>query len=418
MKSVKAVFFCDSYQYTGTTSNEGFLKFLNPILDSLRKNINFQEIWIVTHGGSTSKVFKEDTNVYNVFNFKNGKELLENLKPDILLMTSSEYICYSLMIAAKKLNIPSIFLDAGILYSTEKSSLSNTFQKRLTQIRLSGNDFLKKYRFLFKTQLKLKLGITNILKTFFQIFSQLISSIDRIEVRSKADVYICSNNDWADDAIKKGVNKEKIFVVGESLLDPVFNQLSSFTKNPSSKIEILFITTSTVEHGIWTNQMREKLVNDLVSELSKIKNISKLKIKIHPGENEEYYKKLVHSIYPDVEITRLGNLPNLIFQSDVIVTFAQSSALIEALLFQKPIILVNMFNERYPFIAEEIVLECKNGKETREKIEDGTYLKMDEKKLSLYKERKFFKFDGKCGERAAEIILNIIKNKENKKRID
>ena len=145
MESIKAVFFCDSYQYTGTTGNEGFLKFLNPILESLKKNIKLHEIWIVTHGGSNSKIFKEDIDAYNVFNFNDAKELLENLKPDILLMTSSEYICYSLMIAAKKLNIPSVFLDSGILYSTEKSSLSNTFQKRLSQVRLSGNDFFKKY---------------------------------------------------------------------------------------------------------------------------------------------------------------------------------------------------------------------------------------------------------------------------------
>ena len=164
--------------------------------------------------------------------------------------------------------------------------------------------------------------------------------------------------------------------------------------------------------------MRDKLVNDLVSELSRIKNISKLKIKIHPGENEDYYKQLVNSIYPEVEIIRLGNLSNLIFQSDVIVTFGQSSALIEALLFEKPIILVNMFNEHYPFITERIVHECKSGKETREKIEDGSYRNIDQKNLSLYKERKFFKFDGKCGERAAEVILNIIKNRESKKRID
>ena len=147
MKSIKVVFFCDSYQYVGTSSNEGFLKFLNPILSSLRKKMNLQEIWIVTHGGSTSKIYEKDTNAYNVFNFKNAKELLEKLKPDILLMTSSEYICYSLMLAARKLNIPSVFLDSGILYSTEKSSLSNTFQKGFTQIRLSGNDFLRKYIF-------------------------------------------------------------------------------------------------------------------------------------------------------------------------------------------------------------------------------------------------------------------------------
>jgi len=416
MKSIKAIFFCDSYQYIGTSSKEGFLKFLNPIINSLRKNMNINEIWIVTHGGSTSKVFQENINVYNVFNFKNGKELLEKLEPDILLMTSSEYICYSLMLAAKKLNIPSVFLDSGILYSTEKSSFSNTLQKRFTQIRLSGNDFLKKYLFLLKTELILELGVRNIFKTFFQIFSQLLSSIDRIEVRPKADVYICSNQDWADDAMKKGVLVENIFVVGESLLDPVYEQLTTLTKNPSDKIEILFITTSAVEHGIWTNDMREQLVVDLVKELSKIKNISKLQIKIHPGESEEYYKQLVHPIYPNVKITRLGDLTNLIFQSDLVVTFAQSSALIEALLFEKPIILVNMFNENYPFIREKIVIECKNGEETRKKIEDGSYKEIDKKKLSLYKERKFFKFDGKCGERAAEQITKILEKRENKKK--
>lgn len=416
MKSVKAVFFCDSYQYVGTSKNEGFLIFLNPILNSLRMKMTLQEIWIVTHGGSTLKTFEEGTNVYNVYNFKNGKDLLEKLKPDILLMTSSEYICYSLMLAAKKLNIPSVFLDSGILYSTEKSSISNTLQKRFRQTRLNGKDFLKKYLFLFKTQLTIRLGIGSILNTFFQIFSQLLSSIDRIEVRTKADTYICSNNDWAESAVKKGVNKKNIFVVGELLLDHVYERFTNLTKIPSKKIEILFITTSAVEHGIWTNQMRETLVNDLVSQLSKIKDISRLKIKIHPGESEDYYKKLIHPIYPEAEILRLENLTDLIFQSDLVVTFAQSSALIEALLFEKPIILVNMFNENYPFIREQIVIESKNGAETIQKIKDGSYKDIDQEKLSLYKKRKFFKFDGKCGERAADIISNILEKIEIEKK--
>lgn len=416
MKSIKAVFFCDSYQYVGTSSKEGFLKFLNPILVSLRKNMNIQEIWIVTHGGSTSKVFQENIHVYNVFNFKNGKELLEKLEPDILLMTSSEYICYSLMLAAKKLNIPSVFLDSGILYSTEKSLLSNTIQKRFLQIRRSGNDFIKKYLFLLKTELILGLGIRNTFKTFYQIFSQLLLSTNRIELRDKSDIYICSNYDWADDAKKKGVSAKNIFVVGEYNLDSVYKQLSTLTKNPSNKIKILFITAAMVEHGFWTKDMHKRLVVDLVKELSKIKDISKLSIKIHPGENEEYYKQLVHSIYPGVEITRSGDLTNLTFQSDLIVTFAHSTALIEALLFEKPIIIVNMFNENYPFIREGIIIECKNGEETRKKIEDGSYKEMNKNKLRLYKERKFFKFDGKCGVRAAEIITKVLE--KNRRRVN
>jgi UDP-N-acetylglucosamine:LPS N-acetylglucosamine transferase len=416
MKSIKAVFFCDSYQYTGTSSNEGFLKFLSPILNSLRKNMTLQEIWIVSHGGSTSKVFHDGINTYNVFNFKNGKELLEKLEPDILLMTSSEYICYSLMLAAKKLDIPSVFLDSGILYSTEKSSFSNTLQKRFTQICYSGNDFIKKYFFLLKTQLTLGFKFKNILKVFFQILSQLLSSINRIEVRPNADSYICSNYDWADDAIKKGVNPENIFVVGELLLDPLYERLTTLTKNTSGKIEILFITTSVVEHGIWTSDMRKKLVIDVVNELYKIKNISNLRIKIHPGESEEYYRQLTHQIYPDIEIIRLGDLTNLIFQSDLVVTFAQSSALIEALLFERPIIIVNMFNENYPFIKEGIVIECKNGEETRKKIVDGSYKKIDKMKLSKFKERKFFKFDGNCGKRAAEQIIKVLQKSEDRKK--
>jgi len=412
MKTIKAVLFCDSYQYVGTSSNEGFLKFLNPVFDSLKKTVNLQEIWIVAHSGHTPKTSKKNVNVYNIFDFKNAKELLEKLEPDILLMTSSEYICYSLLLTAKILNIPSIFLDSGILHSAGKNSFSNTFQKRFTQVRFEGKYFLKKYFFLLKTQQKLKLGIKNIMKTFFQIFSELISSLDRIEVRNKADFYICNNHDAADDAIKKGVSAENICVVGEYNLDYVYKQLSTLTKNPSDKIEILFITSSIVQHGLWTKDMRKKLVVDLMRELYKIKNITKLRIKIHPGDSEEYYKQLVHPIYPNVEITRLGNLTSLIFQSDLVITFAQSTALIEALLFEKPIILVNMFNENYSYIREKVVIECKNGEEVRKKILDGSYEKIDKKKISLYKERKFFKFDGRCGERAAEQIIKVLENRK------
>ena len=70
---------------------------------------------------------------------------------------------------------------------------------------------------------------------------------------------------------------------------------------------------------------------------------------ITPAFEYDIKKNVVEGIFPNLNIEH----QNILHQSDLVVTFGQSSALTEALLFEKPIILVNMFNENYPFLREK-----------------------------------------------------------------
>ena len=109
----------------------------------------------------------------------------------------------------------------------------------------------------------------------------------------------------------------------------------------------------------------------------------------------------------------MDDLLSLIYQSDLVITFAQSTALLQVLLLNKPLFIINFFNETLPYIEEKVAIECKSVDVLIDKIKDGSYSKIDVDRVRAFVEKQLYKFDGKCGERAADQILLLLKATRN-----
>jgi hypothetical protein len=398
-------------------SQMGFLKYLISILDALKEKVEVQQIWVGENGGEKTKKYNESIDGYNIFSFIHATELLENLKPDlVLLATSQEHISRSILIASKSKGIPSIIAYSGLARIEKSISVTKTVPVRINQLTKYGNMFLKKYVFLMRTLFSVKYNIFKIIKTIFHDFYFIMTSFSYEFSKDYADLYICSNLDWKNKAIKNKIPEKKIVCVGEYAYDDMYKKkLKKIDKNESNVINILIITTALVEHGIWKPSMRKELLEKIICSLkNNLRNKYTITFKIHPtAEKLEDYEKIIRPLDKSIKIIQNTNLTKLIVDSQLVISVNQSSALLEVLLLNKPLIIMNIFNENTEkniYTLENVAIECKTTEELVEKINNGNYLNINSEKIQNFIKDKIFKFDGKCGERAAEYILQLIKN--------
>ena len=394
--------------YSGHKS--GFLKYFDSVLNALRKKLNVEEIWIGAIMGSISKSDEGKIKYYNAFSFRDGNEMLEKLEPDLIMIPNSqEYLSRSLLLAAKFRQIPSVILYSGPP-SSLKTNVLKTIIIRLIQLRSFGRMFFKKYVFLIKTLFGIGYSWLYIIKITVKDIYLLLTSLVTEFKSDEADLYICSNLAWEQYAVSSGINTNKLVVVGEYAMDHVYEKMSHLSKSKSDKTEVLLITSAVVEHGIWKPSMHEEVVTRIVKALKEqVWDIINLKVKIHPtSERLEDYRQMINPIDPTIEIIQKGDLLSLINQSDLIVTYAQSTALLEVLLLNKPIIMMNMLNETVPYIEEKVVIECTDTNMLAHKIRDGSYSEIDKDRIQEFVKKQLYKFDGKCGERAADHIVSLL----------
>jgi UDP-N-acetylglucosamine 2-epimerase len=390
-------------------SDLGFLKYLKPILYAIRKSTTVKEIWLVEKNECFVDYNTNDMTINNLSSFTNGKEVIKKIHPDLLLINSGEYVSLSIILAANKMNIPTIFIGSGSPNHHSKSDLKYTLPKRILQFRKEGKSFIKKYVFFIKTLLALNYNLIQIFKFFSDHFFSLLLSMAPINVVKYVDCCIGSNMDWKNFFIKNNVDINKINIVGEYAMDSIHDRIFQLKKQSNDKLKVLFITTSVVEHGLWTKQNHYNLIVNSVKELKKINNLIQLTFKIHPtGENIDYYKSIVHPIDKSIQIFQNKDLTELVHSSDLIITYAQSNSLLVPLLLKKPIIVLNLFDESYNFINDGIVIGCNDLDNLIGIIQQKKWSETDQKKIDSYTKNHLFKFDGKCGERAAEVIMNFL----------
>lgn len=393
---------------------------LESILNEIRKTIPVKEIWIVDYGGSSLKKYDEETDVYNVYSFRDFNEIIDVLRPDLIISVSgdNEYIERSMFKAAGHRGIPTIDIMTAVI---EKNYFKKRFSIKILRGRIfvlfdHGQDLLRRYFYLLKTLHHSCYGIGNIFNTIIKdIYLPLITFNPRYNFGG-GGLNIVSSPEWIDYLVKKGINRDSIKVVGDISLDSVYLKLQNISNsNVSTKknISILFITSQMVEHGYWLPWMREKVVREVVRTIKENFSEANFLIKIHPiREKLDDYVKIVHSIDPEIKIIQNSDLTLLIRDSDFVIGFGLTSAYFQALILSKPVLLMNMFDEDVSqniYIRENLITECKTSEELLNHIKNSTYLKPSSEKINEIIEKIFYKFDGKCSQRAALEIFSFIK---------
>ena len=284
-----------------------------------------------------------------------------------------------------------------------------------------GRFFLYKYRFFIKTQLAIK---TNIFKIFFLSLRDFINyGLNRtVRFSTLAEHYLL----WDELEINRyryyGIPTEKISVVGNPLLDDIFHKISTVKTRTitNDKIKILIFTDSLYEHGIWSYKERESFLKNLFGKLQEDKTIL-FDIKIHPTtESETYYQGLFKKLRLSAKIFQSEDLYDLINNYDIIVTYGVSTTHTELSLCGKKTILIS--TKHLPTfllvdeaIKAELIRQCNNFMDLIPLIHD-----FHEQEINLTNEfieqrnKYFYKFDGKSGDRAADSIIQFFETVKSK----
>jgi len=412
---------------------------------SLKKRIPTELIWVVIQPNGFKKIIIDDQTIYSIQEFSDGVDLLKKLNPDIILVSPrKEPIFYSASLVAKTLGKPLMAFSGAKIdnrlfgknfenLKIETSSISGPkkfFQDKVpgdpedqSQFSRRGRFFLYKYRFLIKTQLAIK---TNIFKIFFSSLRDFVNyGLNRpLQFSMLAEHYLL----WDELEINRYQNyeipSEKISVVGNPLLDDIFHKISTVKTRTKTndKIKILIFTDSLYEHGIWSHRERESFLKNLFGKLQEDKTIL-FDLKIHPTtEDKTYYQRLSSKLGLSAKIFQSEDLYDLINDYDIIVTYGISTTHTELSLCGKKTILIS--TKRLPTfvlvdeaIKAGLIRQCNNFIDLIPLIHD-----FHEQKTNLTNEfieqrnKYFYKFDGKSGDRAADSIIQFfetVKSKSN-----
>ena len=384
---------------------------LQSLLDALRRRTEVKELWIVHEGGSFSRTFEDHIDVYNAFSFCDGTEIIRILRPDLVIISNDyEYLQRSILKATSAKGIPTVDLLASAFGLIELDEGHNK-RKVIGSLQLLKDhprNILRRHLFLLKTLFRSGYSLGYIFNsTIKDIYLPLISWTPRYGFGG-GDLNIVSTPEWENLLIKNGIDRDKIVVSGDISMDNIHFRLANIIRDPGKnrrgKIEILFLTSPMVEHGLWTQDMRKEVITRVVSAIRGQLNHANLTLKIHPtSENLNVYEQLLTPIDPSIEVIQKADLLSLINNSDSIVSFGHSSAILEALLLRKPVFLMNIFNENRAknfFLKESVVIECNTIEDLMANIKNKTYSNSsNSQEIDNFISKHAYIFDGKCSER-------------------
>ncbi len=413
MRTIRVLFFRPSESVKSSPST----RVSNSVLAALQKLANVDDVWVVPEGGSFAREYDKRTRIYNYKAFSDGKQLVESLRPDLIISYGDyEYVVRSVALAGMACGIPVVMIVGSVhpSFVYQRTNIRKTIKGRLWALKDHGMTISDRYCFLLKTLARSSYGISYILKTIARDLSLPFSTYEPSHRLAIGNLVLVSGSDWVEPLVKRGYERKRIAVVGDITLDESFANISSTHRTrEDNRIRILLLTSTIVEHGIWTPSMRDEAVTKVVIAIKeKLGDGANLTIKIHPhSENREHYQKLVEPIEPRVSILQYENLLAVCDNSDVVVTLYDTWALMEALILNKPTYIINTFNENYKnieYIKEGVVLECKNADEFVDNISKSNFAIADPQKVKKFIENKIYKFDGECGKRAAGQIISLL----------
>ena len=403
------------------------------ILPYLRSKTDVHITWLV-YQPERLKIEPQNntqTSILDIHDFKNALDVVQQVKPDIIWVAPTLNLPdYALSLAGKYMNIPVVGeLVTEFMKKTSKFELAKSYFKIFFESSVPtdetdsskkfmrrGKFFLFKYQFVLKTQLATKMRFLKIIGNFISHMNYHLSVYTNLyNPKFAVDLHFVETKKLVDTLIKNGFESSSLLPTGIPMYDNVFEILEKIKVKPKTdeKKQVLLLTHAMYEHGFWTREQRDSLIQGIVTEISKRKNEMSLTVKIHPSsELLTDYQKLIHPIDESVAIHKDGDVAEFIKNSDVVIAYSGSSSLVYAIMCKKPIIVCNFYNLESDIFQEKgVVIECKNKSAIipliEEVIESNPVTK---EKADNFIEEFFYKLDGRASERIGNALLNLSKN--------
>jgi hypothetical protein len=395
---------------------------LTNLLESLKKKIDIDDLWILMDSGKGKLEYQNQPQIFNYKFFEEYKtnnilKIIDLEKPDIILMPNDfEYMERAFLYAAKLRKIPIVLsLQQGVV-ETVLVKDNSLIRNRFSIISSRGIFIIKKYIIFLKTLQKVGIKIPEVFKI---IIDDLITPFQASEPAGK---YGCDLILVANEKMKRGVErrnkKSQIVITGDPSMDSLYKEIIELKnrKRQSSKTKIVLMTTGMLEHGLWTYKMwKETIIQTIKTVNDQFGNEIEFLIKIHPAtERISEYEELINELGIKVPIIQSEKLSKVLSDSDIVITYGDSWGTLEAIILDKPVIVVNLFNypiEKMPFLKEGIIFELKDMGKLKSLILEIQNEKRNQKKVDDFIRKIIFKMDGKSGERSADAIFDLIKEK-------
>ena len=394
------------------------LQFQN-ILNKLGKKIDIEELWILIEPSleNFEKLEKLKFNYKEIEEYETNDlvSILDNEKPDLILIGNDyDFFIRSFIIAAKYRKIPIVLLlsvptSRDYLDKMDFSMIKGKMDTNKNRI----GDIANKIMLMLSTYRKTGKNIFSLIKILLNEINTIFSHYQPWGEYG-CDLVLVTSMEWKKHLENKKISS-KIEVIGYPTMDDVYLKISEIQKNDNlgkTNMEFLLLTTPMVEHGLWTEKEWIETIEKTITEIQNKFPSSKIKLKIHPiSESLEKYTKLIKKFGKNIEIFQREDLIKIINKSDVVITYGQSSSILQAALLEKPIIFVNLFDyplEKMPFLKEGIGIELNDISKLQDTVSNISQ-KDIENNIRNYINKHLYKFDGNVSERAADAIMKIMK---------
>ncbi|UTB33110.1 MAG: UDP-N-acetylglucosamine 2-epimerase [Methanobacterium sp. ERen5] len=213
--------------------------------------------------------------------------------------------------------------------------------------------------------------------------------------------------------IEAGANNDQMKVTGSPKYDSLILRSNDYNKYVINHYDktILFATQPV------PSNITLQIINKIGSFLKEKEGI-RLKVKPHPSENAEYYKGFVkHFADDNINVTDNNeDMIDLILNADVIIIIS-STVGIEAAILDKPMICVNLSDQKSEYVECGVALEVKDLKDLVPQINNAIYNDKIQKTLAECRKKFVYNYaylqDGKASTRIVDAIIKIIESKDD-----
>lgn len=404
------------------------------ICEQLQKMYNIQLIWVIVPPEEMKNSENGESRLVDSRNFTNAVDVINSAKPDLILINGSlDFHNVEMAMVAKFKKIPLVTLFYRNLshvttistFKTIKTRFRAIFSDKALKIHSPEKPirfnlfkfYVEQTVFLNKTLEKIHYNFLDRIKFFLFYIRTVIFSYEPSDVISSGDINLCSNEEWRDRLIKFGFNNSFIIISGDPYFDKLFLELENKKRRrlPKNKIKVLFCTSTMYNHGLSSKNDEYELITSTVKEILKHDEFE-VSIKVHPSMavRSDFEELITKRIQHDVTLYQNENLAELINNSDVMITYGSSGAIYHGVLLQIPIINLEFGTEVTSFnniIDEKVITSCHNLDSLHTEIKKSLERDVPKKDYEKFIETQIGKFDGKCSERAATVIFNLIQEK-------
>lgn len=405
-----------------------FLKIVKSLSGPLLKNkisivvlLEEHETNVLLENKTDGVIFKDISD----YSSKNALCILKEEKPSLVVTDNDqEPIRGAFVITARVLNIPILILREMVMVT--KPKFDQMFFLIFRKLDELPRLFVK-YFFCFKSILAIN---PSYFLNLFKVFKRFIYHLSNPTAGEFAD-YILTNTDEDARLLMRLCSRPRfVHAVGDPRFDEIMNitlferqkvreELNRSFQIPIHKKIILFLSSSQVEHGMWSVEKKKQVNNEILDLFSKFQNEAEIIIKLHPVEKNIFpliwkpnYDGFIH--VTDFDVSKL------IISSDLVVTWV-STAMINSVLARKPLVMIDFFNDgitggvllsTQAIVDNGAALMAVNGHElydcTKLILNDNQFVETLQNRQDVFHNTYLKRIDGKSIDRIFETILEII----------